>query len=109
MFYRQMRFAISLVGACIFSSNGSAQTTEYFSDFEEGSVIRNVGREVVASDCKLERAAFIDIVAQEIAAANWETEMSADQFAQVILGNLKLRKQVEWDGKTLVFTGIDEC
>lgn len=109
-----MKFRNSLAtflcfGTFIVGNGALAQSVDYFTEFEDGSVFAEVGRVVASKGCKLTGDEFVDVVTQAIVDSGFETEMSASDFSQVILMNLQIRNQIGTDGETLVFNAIEDC
>jgi len=88
-----------------------AQSSGYFSEFEDGHVIREIGRDIVEAGCKVDHEAVVGIVAQNMTEFGSEVEGTPEDFWLGIFGNLQVRQQVELDyeKKLYVVTGTGEC
>ncbi len=93
------------------AGGASAQVSGYFSEFDDGNVIREVGKAVVEQDCRIGWDAFVALVGEKAEATGFTIDGSTEDYAGVLVGNLKLRNEVALDEgtKELIFSNTGVC
>lgn len=88
-----------------------AQSSGYFSEWEDGHVIREIGRDIVEAGCRLDHETVVGIVGHNMENFGPKVEGTPEQYWGIILGNLGARQQVELDqdAKQYVVLGTGEC
>lgn len=108
--------AVSLVGylaiaKIMIAVPALSQSSGYFSEWEDGNVIREIGRDIVDAGCKVDHETALSIVTQNMKEFDPDNGSTAEEYWGIILGNLTARQQVELDHeeKLYVITQTGEC
>ncbi|MEL6659726.1 MAG: hypothetical protein AAFR36_24910 [Bacteroidota bacterium] len=89
----------------------SSQSTGYFSEWEDGNVVREIGRDIVEAGCRVDHETALKIFAENMEAYKPKIEGTPEEYLGVIFYNLKARQQLELDDENelYIITGTGEC